>query len=86
VAFVSVTIEADQWVQIRHLSQGDDFIDTIFTILHKDLCLTKKSARCVPQLLTKEKKHERVRIRKECFLATLTQQNSHKLTSFSYQR
>jgi hypothetical protein len=37
----------------------DSFIDTIFTIFHKDLCLTKKSARCVPQLLTKEKKNER---------------------------
>jgi hypothetical protein len=45
----------------------EGFIDTIFTIFHKDLCLTKKSARCVPQLLTKEKKNERVRIRKECF-------------------
>jgi hypothetical protein len=35
----------------------DDLIDTIFTILHKDLCHAKKSARWVPQLLTKEKKH-----------------------------
>jgi hypothetical protein len=64
----------------------DDFIDTIFTILHKDLCLTKKSARWVPQLLTKEKKHERVRIRKECFLTTLTHQISYKLTALSSQR
>jgi hypothetical protein len=64
----------------------EGFIDTIFTIFHKDLCLTKKSARCVPQLLTKEKKNERVRIRKECFLTTLTHQISHQLTFFSSQR
>jgi hypothetical protein len=64
----------------------DGFIDAIFTILHKDLCLTKKSGRCVPQLLTKEKKHERVKIRKECFLTTLTHHISPQLTFFSSQR
>jgi hypothetical protein len=64
----------------------DGFIDTIFTIFHKDLCLTKKSARWLPQLLTKEKKNERVRIRKECFLATLSHQISHQLTFFSSHR
>jgi hypothetical protein len=62
----------------------DDFIDTIFTILHKDLCLAKKSPRWVPQLLTKEKKHEMVRIRKESFLTTQTHQISHQLTFFLF--
>jgi hypothetical protein len=61
----------------------EGFIDTIFTIFHEDLWL---STRCVPQLLTKEKKNERVRIRKECFLTTLTRQISHQLTFFSSQR
>jgi hypothetical protein len=64
----------------------DGFIDTIFTIHQNDLCLTKKSERCVPQLLIKEKKHERVRIRKEGFLTTPLHQISHQLTFFSSKR
>jgi histone-lysine N-methyltransferase SETMAR len=40
-------------------------IGTIYSILHKDLGLTKKSARWVPKLLTKEQKQERVRISQE---------------------
>jgi hypothetical protein len=38
----------------------------------------------VPQLLTKEQKHERVRIRQECFLITHTHQIKHQLTLFLF--
>jgi hypothetical protein len=38
----------------------------------------------VPQLLTKEQKHERVRIRQECFLTTPTHQICHQLTLFLF--
>jgi hypothetical protein len=44
----------------------------------------QKSARWVPQLLTKEQKHERARIRQECFLITPTQQICHQLTLFLF--
>jgi hypothetical protein len=36
------------------------------------------------QLLTKEQKHERVRIRQEYFLTTPTHQNCHQLTLFLF--
>jgi predicted RNA-binding protein (virulence factor B family) len=38
----------------------------------------------VPQLLTKEQKHERVRIRQECFLTTPTHKICHQLTLFLF--
>jgi hypothetical protein len=38
----------------------------------------------VPQLLTKEQKHERVRIRQECFLIIPTHQICHQLTLFLF--
>jgi hypothetical protein len=38
----------------------------------------------VPQFLTKEQKHERVRIRQECFLTTPTHQICHQLTLFLF--
>jgi hypothetical protein len=38
----------------------------------------------VTQLFTKEQKHERVRIRQECFLTTPTHQIYHQLTLFFF--
>jgi hypothetical protein len=66
VDFVSAVVEEDRRVKIRHLSRVTGAsIGTIYNILHKDLGLTKKSARWVPKLLTKEQKQERLRISQE---------------------
>jgi hypothetical protein len=85
LAFVSVAVEDDHWVKIRHPFQGDCCLH--WHNLHhtsQGLGLTKMSARWVPQFFTKEQKHERVRIRKECFLTTPTHQICHQLTLFLF--
>jgi hypothetical protein len=71
---VYVAVEDDHRVKNMHLLKVTGVsIDTIFTTLNKDLALTQKSARWMSKFLTKEQKHEVVRIRKERFLTTTTQ-------------
>ena len=59
-------MEKDGRVTIRKLAESHGVSnDTIHKILHDDLGLSKKSARWVPKLLSKEQMQERVRVCKK---------------------
>jgi hypothetical protein len=59
-------VESDKRVTVRKPARAYRVsTETIHTMLHKDLNLSKKSASWVPQLLNAHMKKERVRISKE---------------------
>ena len=66
IADIAAEVEKDGRVTIRKLAEGHGVSnDTIHKILHDDLGLSKKSARWVPKLLSKDQMQERVRVCKK---------------------
>ena len=66
IADIAAEVEKDGRVTIRKLAESHGVSnDTIHKILHDDLGLSKKSARWVPKLLSKEQMQERVRVCKK---------------------
>ena len=66
VASVAAAVENNRRLNIRKLAQKTHVsYGTIHNILHKDLGMSKKSARWVPKLLTEDQKRERARISQE---------------------
>ena len=66
IADIAAEVNRDGRVTVRGLSDTYGVsTQTIHRILHEDLGLSKKSARWVPKLLSKEQKEERVRVCKD---------------------
>ena len=81
VADVAADIEKNRRVTVRKLALAHGVsTNTIHNTLHKDLNLSKKSARWVPKLLTDEMKMERVRTSK-AFLAMVHRQSKAMLSN-----
>jgi hypothetical protein len=63
IASVAAAIEEDRCLSMEAIAAAHGVSEkTIFTILHQDLGLEKKSARWVPKLLSEEQKQERIRV------------------------
>ncbi len=66
IADIAADVEQDGRVTIRDLAMTYGVSnDTIHKVLHDNLGLSKKSARWVPKLLSKEQMEERVRVSRD---------------------
>ncbi len=73
IASIAAAVDDDRRISVKRLALMHDLsVGTVFTILHKDLSLSKKSARWVPKNLTPEQKEARVRT-SEAFVKRIQQ-------------
>ncbi len=73
IASIAAAMEDDRRILVKRLALTHDLsVGTVFNILHKDLHLSKKSARWVPKNLTDEQKEARVRT-SEAFVKRIQQ-------------